>query len=242
MISVLVPSFSDDLLEQLFASMEQSEPDSVRRVIVGDNGLSAACRARWPQARYVSVPSDPFCAPQAFNLCAAVAGPVDDIVLLNDDLDILTPNWAQRAEALATAWPSNFGVLAFNESTAVHGAVVESARAGAFIGAVIPRHIWDRFPWDERYTGYGFEDTDFCLQLWHAGYKVGVTDAVTIRHTGTVGYMRRLGSWDAVQIACNRSFEAFYAKWGIPIPEPRRIEAFLAADHLNRARCTCVSG
>lgn len=240
MIAAIVPSFSDDLLQVLFESMERSQVGSVRAVIVGDNGLSEAFRHPWPQARYVPVPADPFIGAQAINLCVAAAPAVADLLLLNDDMEVISPAWLERIEAVVTTLPAEIGIVNTTDLSVPAGTIVTAERAVAFLGGVIPRRTWDAIgPWDERYTGFGYDDTDYCFRLWHAGYAIGRTGVAHINHTGSVGYMRRLGSWDACQAHCNRSFEAFYAKWGLPMPSPRQIEGFDAAPHMNRVHCQC---
>jgi len=240
MIAVTVPSFSDDLLQSLFESMERSQAGSVTGVIVGDNGLSAAFRQAWSQARYVAVPSEPFIAAQAINIMVAAAPPAADLVLVNDDMTIVTARWLERIATVLATLPPTVGIVNLSEMGIPAGTIVIADKTVAFLGAAIPRWAWTAIgPWDERYTGYGYEDTDYCFRLWHAGYHIGLTATVRIDHAGTVGYIRRLGSWEAVRQLCDRSFEAFYTKWGLPMPEPRQIEGFAAAPHMLRIGCTC---
>jgi len=242
MITPIVPSFSDDLLEAFFASMERSQPGSVASVIVGDNGLSPAFRAAWPQACYVPVPADPFIGAQAINRCVAAAPAYADLLLLNDDMHVESPAWLERIESVLATLSPLVGIVNVTcpPTTAPVASVAIAQTAVAFLGGAIPRRVWNSVgSWDERYTGYGFEDTDYCFRLWHAGYAIGLTAAVAIPHTGSVGYIRRHGSWDAVRQLCDRSFEAFYTKWAIPMPTPRHIESFDAAPHMRRHACAC---
>ena len=40
---------------------------------------------------------------------------------------------------------------------------------------------------DEQFSGYGFDDTDYCRRTHLAGYRLGVTPCVSVRH-GALGY------------------------------------------------------
>src|ERR1700722_5659701 len=110
----VIPSRTDAFLRLLFESMDRSEPGSVARCIVGDNGLSAALRVSWPQATYVDIPR-PFVFAAAVNACAKVA--MDSVagchlLVLNDDTEVLSPFWATRlATVLEHPRVAEFGLL-----------------------------------------------------------------------------------------------------------------------------------
>jgi hypothetical protein len=246
-LRVLTPSFDDGLCEAFFQSLERSEPGSVSRVVIGDNGLSSEFRARWPQALYVPVPKDPFVYSVAINLCAGACGQ-NDMIQLGDDTEMLTPGWLSRCENLLSRWPAEFGALNLSEPSTlgVYGRhadpAIECPSTFAFFATLIPRRIWNEIgPEDERFRGYGFDDTDYCIRLLHAGYRLGITDAATVFHKGTAGHQMRDGGWEGVQRRAGVSYEAFYEKWKLQRPEVPHIEFFPAADHFRRQACRCAN-
>lgn len=237
MIRVLIPSFSDDLLEEFLASLERSEPGSSARVVVGDNGLSRSFCKAWPQSWYVPIPR-PFVYAQAINACAR-AHLKDDLLILGDDMEMLSLSWVKKAEEFMAQWPSDYGALNLNEGQYSEPYRESSTAQGLGI-TLIPRAVWNRIGgFDERYVGYGFEDIDFCVRLWHVGLKVGGSNVLNVHHAGQVGSIRRLGSYEAVIDQCYVNFDLFYEKWGLPVPADRQISFIPAAEHMHRVACTC---
>lgn len=244
MLRVITPSFNDDLLDRFLTSLEVSEAGSSGRVIVGDNGLSPACRARWPLLDYVSVPSDPYVMSTAINRCVARTRHDEDLLMLGDDIEMLTPSWLSRVERLLAEWPAEYGLASLAEPSTLStlGAldVRESPVSIAFVCTVIPRATWNVIgPMDERYTGYGYDDIDYDMRVLHHGLKLGVTGAAVIKHEGTVGYRRRLGSWEAVNEHCLTSYRLFHLKWGLPMPPVPEIRLIPVGPHFKRQGCPC---
>lgn len=242
MIRLIVPSFSEDLLERFFWSLHTNDLDSVGAVIVGDNGLPEHMRRRWPEAQYVNIPQ-PFIYAQAINRCAAAAGQ-DDLLILEDDMLMLTPHWRSTLERFMERWPADYGVvqIATTADPEVKRDEIRESLTTVGLGvSLIPRRVWNAVgTMDERYVGYGYEDTDYCVRLLHAGYRIGVTGAVLVEHRGgQIGYTRRLGSYEAVLEQCRVNRDLFYKKWGIPAPADGEIRFEPAPPHLTRATCGC---
>ncbi len=243
MIRVLIPSCNDDLLIGCFQSMERMQVGSWYSAIVADNGLTDAMRGFWP-ANYCTVPHRPFVINAAFNSAARRAGSQDDFLLTNDDIEFLTPNWLLHIEALLAAWPREYGLLNLAATTteATYGrfpgdAPIEAPTTLSFVATLIPRWIWDEIgPLDQEYVGYGWDDTDYFLRVLHAGYKIGITGAATIRHTGTVAFKRAGLTKEQGRL----NYDRFHAKWGL-VPDPGREFKFLpAAPHFRRQSCECA--
>jgi SAM-dependent methyltransferase len=232
MISVLIPSRTEEYLQQLFQSMELSEAASTRRAIVGDNGISSAFRDKWSGVAFVDVQT-PFVFAKAINICAEAAPPENDLLVLNDDTTVQTPHWITMMEQfLASDAAKDYGLISLmiaggvgNEDQLVAAAigpqdVRESKRTICFVAGLIPRAVWTKVGGlDERFTGYGFDDDDYCKRLRDAGFKCGVTGAATVTH-GAAGYVhsssyaRLLGQaeWDRQYQLNGRIFQA---KWGL---------------------------
>jgi len=223
--SLIIPSFSDDLLDACLSSLQATDQTPEPYVIVvADNGLSEDFKDKWPALLYYPVPHKPFVYSKAINVCAQ-ALPNNDLFILGDDTDMLTPRWPWRIREFFKHWPSEYGMVNVSETTRTKPPlqmheVEESPVSLAFVGTLIPRFVWNKIgPMDERYVGYGFDDIDYCVRLWRAGLKIGVCGAATIKHEkGTVGYQRALGSWDEVIQKCETNYVSFYAKWGLPLP------------------------
>lgn len=247
-VSVLIPSFNNDLLMRCFASMEQRQPGSMRRVIVLDNGLSPKLRAECPEVQFVDVPADPFVFPQAFNRGVAAAPTGHAIVALGDDLEILTDNWLTKIEDLVAHWPANYGVITFEEERTretrpdYHGGLYELSDVALGAGIVLPRQVLDAVgSWDETLVGYGFDDFDYGIRLWHAGYKLGLSDAVLLRNARqATAWVERLGSYEAVLARQDTNFEIFHRRWLGTVPaKPWVVQRPRAMEHFRRQACAC---
>jgi hypothetical protein len=242
----ITASYRDDLCEAFLKSLEHSEAGSTSRCIIGDNGLTADFRARWPLPVYVQVPHDPFIHAVAINACIAASAPGDDLIVLGDDTEMITPCWLTECERLLSAWPSDFGLLNLSEPTTeqtygTSSPLIHAHTTLAWMATLVPRRVWDQIgEWDERFAGYGFDDTDYCLRLLHAGYKLGVTNVARVLHKGTVSYQEIFGGWGGVQQRAFLNYRLFYDKWTLPEPSTPRIEFFQCAEHFNRDSCRCV--
>ena len=171
------------------------------------------------------------------------------LLCLSDDTEIVTPNWRDECALILANWPSDYGLLNLSETTATQtyghmptrGEIIESPSTLAFVATLVPSSVWSRFSGlDERFVGYGMDDTDFDLRLLHAGLRIGVVGGVTIKHTGTVAYQRANGGWEGVQRLCGISYDRFYEKWGLAVPENREMKFFGTEEHLNRSVCGCA--
>jgi GT2 family glycosyltransferase len=152
----------------------------------------AACVARLREERVVVLRHSPFSFPRACNAGIAAAGN-DDVILLNDDALLLTPEGFREMERLAAAHPE-FGII----SSSVIGDVCNqeqlSSRPGqdfweasrpmvAFICVYVPRSTIAQIGnLDERFTGYGYDDDDFCRRVREAGLKIGVSGKCCVEH------------------------------------------------------------
>jgi hypothetical protein len=240
-ISVLVPSFNHDLLERLLTSMEAHQVGSVSRVIVLDNGLDPLKRGPWTAVRYLGVPSNPFVFGQAFNRGVKFAEPEHDIVSMCDDIVMLTDNWLSKIEHLLATWPSDYGMLSLDQTGERQG-VKEMLDVQLGPALVIPRWVLNSIgPWDESLVGYGYDDYDYGIRMYHAGFKLGHWGGVQIRNVEqATGWVRRLGSYEAVLKAQDVNFEIFHKKWGSEPPADRLPVRPTRDEHINRQHCTCL--
>ena len=247
MISVLIPSFRDGLLMQCLASMERSQPGSTSHVIVLDNGISEKLRKGLPQIRFVSVPADPFVFARAYNLGVAAAMPGWAIASLGDDTEILTPGWLDELSRLVDRWPDGYGAITLEETHTrenrpdYHGGLYHLPHVALGAGLVIPRGVLqDVGPWEEGLVGYGFDDFDYGLRLYHAGYSLGLTDVVRIKNVQQAsGWVARQGSYDAMLKLLEVNRQIYHQKWWGTVPPLGRPELPTEAEHIRRLHCTC---
>ncbi len=142
----------------------------------------------------------PFCFAKNVNLGIAAAGE-DDVILMNDDAGLQTPDGFRTLELLAhegTIFPAmphhpigmvgpsteqvgNVRQLRRKEPTARR--IRWEPRMLCFVCAYIPRHVLRKVgPLDERFVGYGMDDDDYSLRVRQAGYSIGITDDVFVDH------------------------------------------------------------
>ena len=197
MIRPIILSKTDTFIVPLFESMDRHNRGSLGQTIVADNGLSPEVRRAYFQPAYVSVPN-PFCFSKAVNLAEGTTRVTDHLMILNDDTEAATTNWLYRLENLIEKQPE-YGIIscsieggAYNKQN-IKSAVGEDVSKTdlidepevtlAFIAVVISRACWNKVgPMDERFTGYGYEDNDYCLRARKAGFKTGITRAVIFKH------------------------------------------------------------
>jgi hypothetical protein len=248
-ISVLVPSRTKEFLHDLFRSMENSEPGSVSCVIVGDNGLPDDFKMFWSYlgVSFVPVPM-PFIFSRAVNRMASVAPSANDLLVLNDDTEILSGRWLTRVDLFMQALTRKeeyklYGLVSLQiegragnpEQTRVSGDFLRETESSiCFVATLIRRHVWDELgPMDERYIGYGHDDDDYCVRVWHAGYLTGVTHAAMVKHdkgpgVGTYAQVLIGQDWED-QFDLNAKL--FSEKWGITFPGRKGLSR--ADEHLR---------
>lgn len=232
MIAILTPSKTDTYIDRLVASLDRSEPNLKRptryRLIVGDNGLTEACRARHPTVEFVNVPR-PFVFSKAVNLCAEKAAGCD-LLVMNDDAAMASGGAIKVLEDVARRVTSpTFGILsaridggAGNEDQmqiVPPGEIRLTRKCVCFIAALIPAHIWSQIgPLDERFEGYGWEDTDYCRRVVEAGYSLGIIGAVVATHgyrdMAISGTFRPTFGLEKQTQLYHQNRELFEAKWG----------------------------
>lgn len=176
--TVVIPSRNADNIRACLAALYACEPAA--RVVVVDDGL-----AERPDGPLYMRGAKPFIFARNCNLGIWMAAP-DDVILLNDDAMLATPGgFAALAEA-ARGW----GVMAAATNCAGNPAQMQRLGSGvretdnlAFVCVYIPRLIIDAVGLlDERFTEYGWEDTDYCRRVRAVGLKLGVFDGCFVDH------------------------------------------------------------
>lgn len=196
MISVLIPSKTDEYMDVLLTSMEQRQAGSTERVIVADNGLSMTLRDRWSGGGIDFVPYDgAFVFAKAINLCASVVPADYDLLVLNDDTEILTDNWLAALEGVLRAENTQpYGLLGLQIRGGVGnpeqvyralrlGEIFDCKKVVCFVAVVVRWQAWGQVgPLDEQFTGYGYDDDDYNVRVRKAGWKIGVVWSPVVQH------------------------------------------------------------
>lgn len=193
--SVVILSKNIENLQTCIREIRVHEPNA--RVIVVDDGLEGRyiedVRLRGPNTIPVQyVPGEkPFNFSKNANIGIRAAGD-DDVVLLNDDAILKTPDGFTGMGDVARANPSYGVIAAVSDNVGNPNQQVQVARTGlryeprmvCFICVYIPRTTINRVGMlDERYTGYGLDDDDYCFSVREHGLYIGVYDMCYVDHS-----------------------------------------------------------
>jgi hypothetical protein len=227
----VIPSRTDSFLESLFASLERSEPGSLQRCIVVDNGLSH----RPTGGIFIDCPL-PFVFSQAINIGIDEAErrvPGCNFLLLNEDVDILTSMWHSSICRMAEMPESQaFGLLSLTVATGgcpnpeqrnpSAKTIVECSEQQTGITWIAPflrQAAWREVGrMDEMFRGYGCEDTDYNQRVRQTKWKIGITNAASVAHGKgglhcTSTYLR-YNDAATFQAMCDANMALYKAKWG----------------------------
>src|SRR5262249_12754943 len=87
------------------------------------------------------------------------------------------------------------------------------SRVLGFFCVYLPKQVQDAVgPLDERFSGYGFEDNDYCARVLAAGLKLGIWDVCVVDHSGEFPstFRNRPDIWSLYA----RNWRLFRDKWG----------------------------
>ena len=144
-----------------------------------------------------------------------------DVILLNDDAFLATPGGFSSMAEIEDGNP-RIGLL----SAAVRGLVCnplqqdngkrEIRQIGnnmAFVCVYVPRRLYEVIGYlDERFTGYGMEDNDYCLRSDATGaFLKAATNTCVVEHSGRSTYRSNREEWKSLYAHSRGIFEA---KWG----------------------------
>jgi len=148
----------------------------------------------------------PFCFARNVNLGIKAAGD-QDVVILNDDAILKTPGGFAAMQKAALG-DLEFGVVSaatnntgntnqeqrYEFAKDCKGFIREEKRMVCFVAVFIPRSIIDAVGLlDESFTGYGYDDDDYCLRVRQAGLKIGIFDGCVVDHSQLEPTYRRAG-------------------------------------------------
>jgi GT2 family glycosyltransferase len=161
------------------------------RIVVVDDGARACAEAELPPVRWLSG-IKPFVYARNVNL--AVDAMETDVILLNDDGRLATPygftllaGQVERRPELGVCSAGIRGVVCNpRQAPTGRGELRAEPHMVAFVCVYLPRAVYARVgPLDERFTGYGFDDNDYCARVLAHGLGIGIWDGCVVDHDGS---------------------------------------------------------
>ena len=216
--SVVIPSRNLDNLTACIAAVRKA--GETCNVVVVDGGL--ARRIGWwvGLGPILIIPGkQPFIFARACNQ-GILACNQNDVILINDDALLET-----TGGFTGLARPTDWGILACTTNVTgypaqqrrmcLHERAVREVKCAAFVGVYIPRRTLTTVGLlDERFTGYGGDDVDYCLRVQQAGLKVGVSDFCFVDHAKLQSTFRPAAPGNAAPGDISESNRIGREKWG----------------------------
>jgi GT2 family glycosyltransferase len=225
MISVVISSRLASNLVPCIESVRCREP--ALRIIVVDDGLDLSEGDAKSKTECFLCDTDPalrvaggkpFVYARNCNIGIRAAGD-DDVILLNDDALLRTPNGFSQMQTI-TNIHEEWGIISATTNVVGNPAqqqhvgrgLRDEPRAVAFVCVLIPRRTIERVGLlDEDFTAYGWEDNDYCRRVRHAGLKIGIFDGCYVDH-GSLQSTFRGDPRSAGDIRAGA--EIYKSKWG----------------------------
>jgi GT2 family glycosyltransferase len=213
MTSIIVPSKFPEIFESYRASANQFAPDT-EKILVRD-GHDIIDPFGWTT---IQAPKGPFVYSRNVNL--GINQTSGDVLLTNDDINFVSPNTVEAMEKIF-ATHADVGIL----SPKIDGGVGNVAQSNvtspvlyteqrlAFVCVLIRRAVIDQIGLlDENFTGYGWDDVDYCRRAVLAGWKMAATADAIVRHGHDKN--KASASFSRAPIDWNSSVTYYKSKWG----------------------------
>jgi len=201
---VVIPSANAENLKHCVESLFKCEPQlRDGGIIVIDDGA----RANYPDAPVTWVDGvKPFIFSRNINRGIISAG--CDVILMNDDTTLITPGGFTQLATFMATHPA-IGVC----STSIKGPVanpLQQARTTtefcpittsylAFVCVYIPQSTFKAVGHlDERFSGYGRDDVDYCDRVRALNLQMGVYDPCIVQHHEGMSTFRKLPNLDTL--------------------------------------------
>jgi GT2 family glycosyltransferase len=193
---LVVLSHYRDIFDSFRTGVEEHEPILVKMVIRDGEDLPE----RIPGWTVISGDL-PFKYSRNVNLGWCATGNAD-VILCGDDIRFASPFVSKLQEA-AYADPT-IGVA----TVQLHG-------NSPFVAGLWKRHVLDKVGYmDESFTGYGYDDNDYCHRMELAGYHTIAVDGIAAHHGGGSTFFRRQAEGGTnVQLSCDANRLRYNEKW-----------------------------
>lgn len=234
MISVVIPTCTDEHVLDLLNSMENLQPFSTEHVILVDSGLQQPHAFAGQGATLVPT-ALPFVFSRAVNDGIRATGG-NDILILNDDTTMLTKDWHQRLVDLL--WREeirdnpSIGMIGLAIAGGVGNVEQEARRMVTkeltlvettlcFVAVLIRRHCWNAVgAMDERFIDYGWEDDDYCRRARQEGFETYVSSEIIVQHGRDFPHSNSFAAkfgWENLATKMQANRRRYIEKWhGFP--------------------------
>lgn len=219
-VDVVILSANAKNLRRCLEALFRNEPALPKgRVIVVDDGAGMELEGVFPEVAWVKG-AKPFVFSRNANI--GISKAEGDVLLLNDDARLAT-RFGVHSLAYAARSRDEVGICSAavagfvgNPAQLVNGRAPAALRYAdstlAFVAAFIPRATLERVgPLDERFTGYGFEDNDYCTRCFNEGLALAVYDGCTVEHDRADSTFR---SRPDIKRLFDQNMRIFREKWG----------------------------
>jgi hypothetical protein len=148
----------------------------------------------------------------------------NDVLLCGDDIRFIEPNTVERLQEIAYR-DDKLGILSPKivgcaqniqmNPPDTEASFTETQENIGLMCTYIKRSTINKVGYfDERFTGYGFDDFDYCRRTREAGLKIGVTARVSVKHSDTYGTtFRRTFSEKEIQQQAEENQKRFDRKY-----------------------------
>lgn len=224
---ITLTAYPDIFESCIFRSLQRYEPAAKKLVVTSGEASRKMTEQAWGEANdlpnwQVMHGPEPFCFSRNANL--GIKACQGDVLLVNDDVEFLRSGSLSMlgvaSKPACIRSPQISGVVG-NKLQSYESIIrrsVESQERLCFVCVYIPRIIFDTIGFlDESFTGYGGEDSDFCIRAQQAGFYLSVTPDVVVKHgfqehQWSSSYRRAMGYEEYLK-ATKESADRYLAKW-----------------------------
>ena len=236
---IVILSRYEKYLDNLMGSLFALEPEwrDTCHIVIGSDNLPDGCKNKYRELGiHVLEMPRPFIYARNVNRCVAALPFGINFMLINDDTKFQTQrpittmaeifksdHISKEGHQYALICPAIIGAVGnlgqtigfvnTKETVLIHGPM-------SFVAAMFSREAWDAVGnLDESFSGYGYEDDDWCVRAEQGDYYFAVTQRVYLKH----GYDLDVGSssWnkeESLRVEAERNEDRFWRKW----PNARR--------------------
>jgi GT2 family glycosyltransferase len=208
--TIVVPSRYPDIFEGCRSSLAQFAPRAPK-ILVRDR-QDIADPEGW---KVIQGSPEPFVYARNVNL--GIQGCSGDVLLMNDDAQFTQEGTLEALQGVFALRP-DIGILSPRVDGIANGvscmgqSVQETKHYISFVCVLIRRSVFEKIGLlDEKYTGYGSEDVDFCRRAQREGFTLAVTSLASVSHKQcSSSYVRE----HALELKRAESERIYLEKWG----------------------------
>ena len=207
--TIVIPSKYPDIFSGCYESLEHYASQAPKILVRDGDAIG------FPKG-YLGIQGvSPFVFARNVNLgIQACSG---DVLICNDDVRLTQEGTLEALQGVFALRP-DIGILSPNVEGVANGVgcsgqpICETKGYLSFVCVLIRRAVFDKIGLlDEKYTGYGSEDTDFCRRTQVAGFTLATTSLATVSHKNCSSSYSRGGD---LELKRTESARTYIEKWG----------------------------